>query len=220
MLLYFSDRNGPKISFCKIKLKIFRLGFSHSAPLEQAKDKTQFFLLIFLAFVQHFFLLPYTPMKILMEYFCQEAVSSKKSQLVLKIRILLLFVMLESWLIWQIGCRICLWFQHNGEVINRIMDSKQGGSHVCFFLGGFQISQTECNAVFLSCGRKDQLAANSQRKRKAAPITGCEKLTFQNSRFKQPMGFVQLREGKCNRAAQLCLNEQVVHFTGGMHGVC
>lgn len=136
-----------------------------------------------------------------MEYFCQEAVSSKKSQLVLKIRILLLFVMLESWLIWQIGCRICLWFQHNGEVINRIMDSKQGGSHVCFFLGGFQISQTECNAVFLSCGRKDQLAANSQtlqRKRKAAPITGCEKLTFQNSRFKQPMGFVQLREGKCN----------------------
>lgn len=79
-LLYFSDRNGPKISFCKIKLKIFRLGFSHSAPLEQAKDKTQFFLLIFLAFVQHFFLLPYTPMKMLMEYFCQEGgIQQKKS---------------------------------------------------------------------------------------------------------------------------------------------
>lgn len=153
MLLYFSDRNGPKIRFCKIKK--FQVGFFSFCTLGIGKRQNTVLLVNISCFCSAFFLLPYTPMKMLMEYFCQEAVSSKKSQLVLKIRILLLFVMLESWLIWQIGCRICLWFQHNGEVINRIMDSKQGGSHVCFFLGGFQISQTECNAVFLSCGRKD-----------------------------------------------------------------
>lgn len=98
---------------------------------------------------------------------------------ILQIRFLLLFEMSETGLIWQIGCSISLCFLHNGEVINRIMDGKQGVLHVCFSLGGFQISQAEFNTVFLSCGRKDLLEANCQllmkRKRKAAPITGCEK---------------------------------------------
>lgn len=66
--------------------------------------------------------------------------------------------------------------------INRIMESKQGVLRVLFFLGAFQISQTECNTVFLSCGRKASLqpAAKlpAKRERKAAPIAGCEKLTF------------------------------------------
>lgn len=47
-------------------MKYFQFGFfpfflpsSHSPLLERAEDKPQFFLLIFLAFVQHFFQLPY-----------------------------------------------------------------------------------------------------------------------------------------------------------------
>lgn len=59
-------------------------------------------------------------------------IQKKKGQRILKIRVLLLFLMLETELICQIGCSIRLWFQHNGEIINRIMDGKQEVLHVCF----------------------------------------------------------------------------------------
>lgn len=86
--------------------------------------------------------------------FLSRVCTQQKCHQVLKIRVLLQFVMLEAWLAWWIGCRICWWFQHNGGVINRIMESKQGVLHVRFLLGAFQITQTECNTVFVSCGRK------------------------------------------------------------------
>lgn len=94
--------------------------------------------------------------------------------------------MLETGLLWQIGCSINLWFQHNGEVINRIMGGKQRVLHVFFSLGGFQISQAECNTVSAlweeSLGPTARLLV--KRKRKAAPIKGCENLNFWNSSFK------------------------------------
>lgn len=148
--------------YISAKWNIFSLGFStslspcsHLPLLEQAEDKTQFFLLIFLAFVQPFFQLPCNTIQNINGIFLLWGHIQKKCQEFLKIRILLPFVMLETGLIWQIGCSVSLWFQHNGEVINKIMDGRQGVLHVCFSLGGFQISQTECNTVFLSCGRKD-----------------------------------------------------------------
>lgn len=142
MSLFSSDRNAQKIHFCK--MKYFQFGFfpfflpsSHSPLLERAEDKPQFFLLIF---VQHFFQLPYnTTQKINGIFFAMRLYPEKMSRNS-KNKDLLLFVMLETRLVWQIGCSISLWFQHNGEVINRIMDGKQGVLHVCFSLGGFQIS--------------------------------------------------------------------------------
>lgn len=79
--------------------------------------------------------------------FCSGTLSRKKCQRILKIWALLLFLMLETELICQIGCNIRLWFQHNGEIINRIMDGKQEVFRVCFSVSSFQISQAECNTV-------------------------------------------------------------------------
>lgn len=76
MLLYFSDRNGPKIRFCKIKK--FQVGFFSFCTLGIGKRQNTVLLVNISCFCSAFFLLPYTPMKMLMEYFCQEAVSSKK----------------------------------------------------------------------------------------------------------------------------------------------
>lgn len=185
-------------------MKYFQFGFfpfsfpcSHSALLEQ-KTKHNFSSQYFFLLFSIFFHLPCNTTQNINGIFLQwGCIQKKKCQGILKIRVLLLFLMLETELICQIGCSISLWLQHNGEIINRIMDGKQEVLHVCFSLGGFQISQAECNTVFLSCRRKDQLEATAKllmkRERKAAPVMGCEILTFQYSHFKQLLGFVQLR---------------------------
>lgn len=97
----------------------------------------------------------------------------KKSQGILKIRVLLLFLMLGTELICQIGCSIRLWFQHNGEIINRIMGGKQEVLRVCFSLSGFQISQTESNTV--SILEEERLARGYSRTPYEKKKEGCSR---------------------------------------------
>lgn len=75
-------------------MKYFQFGFfpfflpnSHSPLLEQAEDKPQFFLLIFLAFVQHFFQHPYNTTQKINGIFLPWDCIQKKCQGILKIRI-------------------------------------------------------------------------------------------------------------------------------------